>query len=239
MILPWTLSCTLLFLVSYIMNFIFAQPLTTTPKSPGVHQPAGNAVLSASADGSVRAFDLLRYRNFRTFASPEGLCQLHGCVRFFPLKNMESRCEHWWNLKRHEQKGKQQLGVFGLLGSFLYIFIGVARKGGGAEKTISSLGDGDDESMTGGSKEVVSMEGIPIIFKSSPMGVLYGCLLWFPNVVLRNAYIYPVNPFSFARDHARAASYTLLQVFLMGASCTFTFVKQGEDIEYPQYPPQN
>lgn len=37
--------------------------------------PQGNAVLSASADGSVRAFDLLRYRNFRTFASPEGLCQ--------------------------------------------------------------------------------------------------------------------------------------------------------------------
>lgn len=37
--------------------------------------PQGNAVLSASADGSVRAFDLLRYRNFRTFASPDGLCQ--------------------------------------------------------------------------------------------------------------------------------------------------------------------
>ena len=32
-------------------------------------------MLSASRDGSVRAFDLLRYRNFRTFASPDGLCQ--------------------------------------------------------------------------------------------------------------------------------------------------------------------
>ena len=91
--------------------------------------------------------------------------------------------------------------------------------------------------MTGGPREVVSMEGIPIIFKSSPMGVLYGFLLWSPNVVPRNAYIYPVNPLSFARGHARAASYTLL--FLMGASCTFTFVKQGDDIEYPRYPPQN
>lgn len=31
----------------------------------------GKAVLSASLDGTVRAFDLKRYRNFRTFASPQ------------------------------------------------------------------------------------------------------------------------------------------------------------------------
>lgn len=31
----------------------------------------GMVVLSASLDGTVRAFDLVRYRNFRTFTSPE------------------------------------------------------------------------------------------------------------------------------------------------------------------------
>ena len=45
-------------------------------QQPAMAIASGNAVLSASADGSVRAFDLLRYRNFRTFASPDGLCQL-------------------------------------------------------------------------------------------------------------------------------------------------------------------
>ncbi|KAF8819443.1 putative periodic tryptophan protein PWP2, partial [Cardiosporidium cionae] len=33
--------------------------------------PQGNAILTASLDGSVRAFDLLRYRNFRTFVAAE------------------------------------------------------------------------------------------------------------------------------------------------------------------------
>lgn len=47
----------------------------TAPVQQVCFTPQGNAVLSASADGSVRAFDLLRYRNFRTFASPDGLCQ--------------------------------------------------------------------------------------------------------------------------------------------------------------------
>lgn len=32
--------------------------------------PSGAAVLSASLDGTVRAFDLLRYRNFRTLTAP-------------------------------------------------------------------------------------------------------------------------------------------------------------------------
>ena len=31
----------------------------------------GNVVISASVDGTVRAFDLLRYRNFRTMTTPE------------------------------------------------------------------------------------------------------------------------------------------------------------------------
>ena len=32
---------------------------------------SGISILSASLDGTIRAFDLLRYRNFRTFTSPE------------------------------------------------------------------------------------------------------------------------------------------------------------------------
>jgi len=35
-----------------------------------VHTPNGKVVLSGSLDGTVRAFDLTRYRNFRTFTSP-------------------------------------------------------------------------------------------------------------------------------------------------------------------------
>eukprot|EP00210_Caulerpa_lentillifera_P000251 g244.t1 len=33
--------------------------------------PNGNAMVSASLDGTVRAFDLIRYRNFRTFTAPD------------------------------------------------------------------------------------------------------------------------------------------------------------------------
>jgi len=32
--------------------------------------PQGQVLFSASLDGTVRAFDLIRYRNFRTFTSP-------------------------------------------------------------------------------------------------------------------------------------------------------------------------
>lgn len=42
----------------------------TAPVTAVTFTPQANAVLSASYDGSVRAFDLLRYRNFRTFVSP-------------------------------------------------------------------------------------------------------------------------------------------------------------------------
>jgi hypothetical protein len=42
-------------------------PRPAPPHSP----PAPHAVLSASLDGTVRAFDLVRYRNFRTLTTPE------------------------------------------------------------------------------------------------------------------------------------------------------------------------
>ncbi|GAM19013.1 hypothetical protein SAMD00019534_021880 [Acytostelium subglobosum LB1] len=42
-------------------------PVTAVQFSPVASQ---NAVYSASLDGTVRAYDLLRYRNFRTFVSP-------------------------------------------------------------------------------------------------------------------------------------------------------------------------
>eukprot|EP01071_Lankesteria_metandrocarpae_P009496 Lankesteria_metandrocarpae@DN5206_c0_g1_i1.p1 len=48
----------------------------TAPVEAITFTASGNAVVSASSDGSVRAFDRLRYRNFRTFASP------HAGVQF-------------------------------------------------------------------------------------------------------------------------------------------------------------
>ncbi|KAK3273321.1 U3 snoRNP protein [Cymbomonas tetramitiformis] len=42
----------------------------TAPVSAVCFLPAGQAVLSASMDGTVRAYDLARYRNFRTFTTP-------------------------------------------------------------------------------------------------------------------------------------------------------------------------
>ena len=44
--------------------------------------PSGHAVVSSSLDGTVRAYDLLRYRNFRTMTSPEP-CQF-GCLAVDP-----------------------------------------------------------------------------------------------------------------------------------------------------------
>jgi periodic tryptophan protein 2 len=41
--------------------------------------PQGNAVISASTDGSVRAYDLLRYKNFRTLTPPTERVQF-GCL---------------------------------------------------------------------------------------------------------------------------------------------------------------
>ena len=37
--------------------------------------PQGNAVVSASMDGSIRAYDLLRYKNFRTYTAPDARVQ--------------------------------------------------------------------------------------------------------------------------------------------------------------------
>ena len=58
-----------------LLKATWASKEHTAPVNAICFTPQGNAVLSASRDGSVRAFDLLRYRNFRTFASPDGLCQ--------------------------------------------------------------------------------------------------------------------------------------------------------------------
>eukprot|EP00466_Bigelowiella_natans_P010548 jgi/Bigna1/87845/estExt_fgenesh1_pg.C_250009 len=43
----------------------------TGPVNQVVFSSKGNVVVSSSLDGTVRAFDLVRYRNFRTFTSPE------------------------------------------------------------------------------------------------------------------------------------------------------------------------
>ena len=42
----------------------------SAPVSAVVFAPSGHCVLSASLDGTVRAFDLVRYRNFRTLTAP-------------------------------------------------------------------------------------------------------------------------------------------------------------------------
>ncbi|EFA76157.1 WD40 repeat-containing protein [Heterostelium album PN500] len=69
-------------------------PVTAIRYSPVGSQ---NAVFSASLDGTVRAFDLLRYRNFRTFVSPNksqfsslaidaaGEIVVAGCVDTFEI----------------------------------------------------------------------------------------------------------------------------------------------------------
>lgn len=43
----------------------------TAPVTAVRFVPSGHAVVSASLDGTVRAFDLVRYRNFRTLTSPK------------------------------------------------------------------------------------------------------------------------------------------------------------------------
>ena len=43
----------------------------TMPVSAVAFMPSGHALLSASLDGTVRAFDLMRYRNFRVLTSPD------------------------------------------------------------------------------------------------------------------------------------------------------------------------
>jgi hypothetical protein len=43
---------------------------TSGPSARVAPACSGHAVLSASLDGTVRAFDLVRYRNFRTLTTP-------------------------------------------------------------------------------------------------------------------------------------------------------------------------
>ena len=42
----------------------------TSPVTAVTFLPSGSVVISASLDGTVRAFDLVRYRNFRTLTAP-------------------------------------------------------------------------------------------------------------------------------------------------------------------------
>lgn len=46
-------------------------PDHTAPVTAVAFLPSGHALLSASLDGTVRAFDLVRYRNFRTMTTPD------------------------------------------------------------------------------------------------------------------------------------------------------------------------
>ena len=48
----------------------FSLPLPLPPALPTAPCPTLPAVLSASLDGTVRAYDLVRYRNFRTLTTP-------------------------------------------------------------------------------------------------------------------------------------------------------------------------
>ena len=42
----------------------------TSPVTAVTFLPSGSVIISASLDGTVRAFDLVRYRNFRTLTAP-------------------------------------------------------------------------------------------------------------------------------------------------------------------------
>jgi periodic tryptophan protein 2 len=57
----------------YTFKFKFYRYITehTMPVTAVAFLPSGHALLSASLDGTVRAFDLMRYRNFRVLTSPD------------------------------------------------------------------------------------------------------------------------------------------------------------------------
>ena len=54
----------------------------TAPVTGVAFLPNSAAVVSSSLDGTVRAYDLIRYRNFRTMTSPTP--QQFGCVAVDP-----------------------------------------------------------------------------------------------------------------------------------------------------------
>jgi len=54
----------------------------TAPVTSVAFLPSGQALVSASLDGTVRAYDLIRYRNFRTMTSPQPV--QFGCVAVDP-----------------------------------------------------------------------------------------------------------------------------------------------------------
>lgn len=50
------------------------------PISKIIFNPQGNAILSASLDGSIRAYDIMRYRNFRTLTADEDTGIQFTCI---------------------------------------------------------------------------------------------------------------------------------------------------------------
>ncbi|KAL3129549.1 WD repeat-containing protein [Cryptosporidium hominis] len=50
------------------------------PVSKVIFNPQGNVILSASLDGSIRAYDIMRYRNFRTLTAEEDTGVQFTCV---------------------------------------------------------------------------------------------------------------------------------------------------------------
>ena len=64
--------------------------------------PANHVVVSASLDGTVRAFDLVRYRNFRTFTTPTPT----QFVSLAAAVEMESNVEVKSRKRRKRKKGE-------------------------------------------------------------------------------------------------------------------------------------
>jgi len=64
-----TLRLTIVFFQMNICLRVFAEH--TAPITGVEFSPKGQVVVSASLDGTVRAFDLIRYRNFRILTAPE------------------------------------------------------------------------------------------------------------------------------------------------------------------------
>jgi periodic tryptophan protein 2 len=60
------------FILYFLNEFLWIHRIEHTAPITGVEfSPKGQVVVSASLDGTVRAFDLIRYRNFRILTSPD------------------------------------------------------------------------------------------------------------------------------------------------------------------------
>eukprot|EP00897_Mesotaenium_endlicherianum_P009036 jgi/Mesen1/8160/ME000438S07262 len=75
----------------------------TMPLTGVAFLPSGGAVLSSSLDGTVRAFDLLRYRNFRTFTSPTptqlGALAVHPSGEIVCAASLDNFQVYVWSVK--------------------------------------------------------------------------------------------------------------------------------------------